>query len=222
MMYKTSITRWLSLAAVTVLLAACGDRAPSGPAVTETRTVGAFHAVELRGSAKLTIVSGSPTAVTVASTRKRLDNTKTEVVDGMLVIRSEQSGSMWEHNTLTVTINTPTLDAVEINGAGDVDIAALDTPSLQLTMNGAGKVEAKGKAAQLGATIAGAGKMDLTALIADTATVTVDGAGSIDLNVSQNLKATVSGVGKIRYRGNPANVEKTVQGVGSIEAESGK
>jgi Putative auto-transporter adhesin, head GIN domain len=219
-MYKTSTTRWLSLTAFTVLLAACGDRTPSGPAATETRTVGAFHAVELRGSASLTIQSGSPTAVTVASSRKRLDNTKTEVVNGALIIRSEQSGSVWEQDTLTVTINTPTLDAVEINGAGDVNIAALDTPNLKLAMNGAGKVEAKGKTTQLEATIAGAGKMDLTTLIADTATVTVDGAGSIDLNVSQNLKATVSGVGKIRYRGNPANVEKAVHGVGSIEAES--
>jgi uncharacterized protein YdeI (BOF family) len=220
MMYKMCITRWLSLAATAALLVAC-DGPPSGPVVSEQRAVGDFHAVELRGSGKLQIQSGAATQVTLASTRERLDNTKVEVVDGTLIIRNEQSGSAWEDNALNITIHTPKLDGVEVNGAGDINITGLDQAVLKLVVRGAGKLAAQGKATQLDATIEGAGAADLYPLATETAKVVVDGAGSIDLNVSKALSATVSGVGKIRYRGNPASVEKAVHGIGSVEAASG-
>ena len=49
-----------------------------------------------------------------------------------------------------------------------------------------------------------------------SAKVTVTGAGSVNVYATQELNATVSGVGQITYAGDPPVVNKSVSGVGSI------
>jgi hypothetical protein len=41
--------------------------------------------------------------------------------------------------------------------------------------------------------------------------------GNCEVNVTKELNASVSGMGKISYSGNPADVSKNVSGMGTVD-----
>ena len=64
------------------------------------------------------------------------------------------------------------------------------------------------------ALIAGAGGLAFAYL-----TSSGNGTGSAQVFASESLTATVSGIGKLTYGGNPPKVQKNVSGLGSITAQ---
>lgn len=68
------------------------------------------------------------------------------------------------------------------------------------------------------ALISGVGYLDAGNLQASHADIEIEGGGFALVNASNTLKATVEGVGKIRYKGHP-QVDERVEGLGSITRE---
>jgi len=62
----------------------------------------------------------------------------------------------------------------------------------------------------------GASKLDADSLRTKTATISSTGASHADVNVSESLRVSITGAGKVVYAGNPPKVEKHVSGAGSI------
>jgi hypothetical protein len=60
------------------------DKTPA----TETRTIGAFSAIELAGPFTVTVTDNGQSALTLRGTRRQLDNIETKVENGTLVVRS--------------------------------------------------------------------------------------------------------------------------------------
>lgn len=223
MTYKMSTTRLRSsllLATLGAMLAGCaGD---PGPARTESRTVGAFHAIELRGAAEMQVEVGKGPALSITAGERVLQATSIEVRDGVLVVLVRERGGWFQRGKVAkLSVQAPTLDSVQISGAGDFVLRDVSGESLAILVQGAGRLEANGATTRLTARIDGAGSADLTRLVAADAQVAVNGAGSLDLNVTGTLTAEVNGVGKIRYAGNPAKVIPSVHGVGSISPAAG-
>lgn len=221
MMYRTSTTRWRNpvfwMAVTAGLLAGCA--APSGPPITEQRSVGEFHAIEQRGAGDLHVQVGPATSLSVTADAGTLHRLATTVEDGRLVIDS-RSGWSWFRRTgrVDVHITMPALDAVVLNGAGNAAIEGATGAALELALQGAGNIQAAGRIASLDASINGAGNMDLVRLVATDANVSVNGAGNMATNVTGTLRATVNGVGSVTYAGNPQRVEPAINGVGSVKA----
>jgi Putative auto-transporter adhesin, head GIN domain len=218
MMCRMSTTRLRStllLAALGAMLAGCAS--DSGPARTENRAVGSFHAIELRGAAEMLVEVGKGPALSITAGERVLQATSIEVRDGVLVVLVREQGGWFQRGKVAkLTVQAPTLDSVQISGAGDFKLRDVSGESLAIVVQGAGRVEANGTTARLTARIDGAGNADLTRLVATDAEVAVNGAGKLDLNVTGTLAAEVNGVGSIRYAGNPAKVVPSVQGVGTI------
>ncbi len=222
MMCKTSITRWpedltrMALLAALAALAACSG-ASGGASVTELRGVDAFHSIDLRGAADVSVEIGPATSVALTAGRETLQGINTQVQNGVLIIDSKP-GWRWFGDTgkLNVHITTPQLNALAVNGAGNVTITGVQGTALALALQGAGNLTAAGQTAALNARINGAGNMDLTHLVAVDASIVVNGAGSLTADVTGSLQATVNGVGSITYTGNPQKVESAIHGVGSI------
>jgi hypothetical protein len=220
-MYRMSITRLpevtrAGLLGCALLLAACSGSA-EGPPVTQTRDVGEFSAVELRGSATLDVLVGTAASVTLVGDTRTLEKFTTRVQDGTLLVE-QKSGWMWFTNggDLQARITVPALRALTLNGAGNVSINGLAGGELVVTLQGAGNVEATGSLDALVAVMNGAGNMNFTRVTARDVTATTNGAGNLDVSASGKLVATVNGVGSINYAGKPAQVETAINGVGSI------
>ena len=224
MMYRMFTTRSLSVAAavaLTALLAACSGGGPAGPTTSEQRQVADFHAIELRGAADLTVAVGSATSLTITADATTLGKLKTEVHDGKLVIDHQSGWSFLSGSGVKMQLTTPQLDALTINGAGDINITGVKGPKLDLQLNGASNLKASGATEDLDANLSGAGDVDLSQLNARNAKVSVNGAGNLKVLATGALDATVNGVGSISYAGNPQPVKTQINGVGSIKPASG-
>ncbi|MET0279637.1 MAG: DUF2807 domain-containing protein [Steroidobacteraceae bacterium] len=217
---RTSITPWPEYLAAALLaalaLTGCGNRAV-GPVVSQQRGVDAFHSIELRGSASVEVVAGAPASLMLSASQSVLGDVTTVVHNGVLVIDHETRWyAFGSHDNLQLRIATPQLNAFTVSGAGDVKIDAGTGEALAIVLSGAGQIRASGARQSLNARINGAGNMDLSQLRVVDATLYVNGAGNLQTLVTGSLKAEVNGVGSIRYAGNPAQVEPSIHGVGSI------
>lgn len=224
MMCRTSTTRLREgrcgalVAAVlaAALLAGCDDRAGDpGPARSETRNVGDFHSINIRGAASGTIRVGGPTSLELTGGERTLENISTEVRDGRLIIDSKK-GWLWNHGEVNLQITVPVLREATISGAGNLGIEDVRGDALELAVNGAGNIVAVGEIQSLTVHINGAGDADLAGLRARNARVVVNGTGNITVNAADALSADVNGVGSVRHVGKPGALQTRVNGVGRV------
>jgi hypothetical protein len=198
-------------------MALAGCSSPTGgTSESQPRGVDAFHSVDLRAAADVSVQVGPAVSVVVTADAESLDNISTTVQNGMLVIDQHGSWLNLRNHKVRVAITVPELKAFAVNGAGNVTIDAVQSDALALVLQGAANLTASGNTRLLNARINGAGNMDLTRLGAEQATVAVNGAGNLQLRATVSLEAEVNGVGAIEYAGNPPRVEPRISGVGRI------
>jgi hypothetical protein len=191
----------------------------SGNIKTESRDVGSFDRVQSRGSIDVEIAVGKQASVTVEADDNILSLIRTDVRGGALIIDSQSNFSS-RHSPL-VHITTPSLQALQVSGSGDSDIAGASGDQLLIRIEGSGDVRASGSVKSLRLRIEGSGDARLGDLNTDQADVEIDGSGDADLAVASSLDATVNGSGDVHYSGNPAHVTTRVHGSGEIERHSG-
>jgi Putative auto-transporter adhesin, head GIN domain len=168
---------------------------------------------------------------------------KTKVVDGVLVIyidppvslqptRAEIYLSVQALQEIRLSgigkIEAPNLDAdqfaVALTGTGNVAMSNFDATRLTVWMSGTGNVIISGRMSgevdvdEQVITMQGTGNYQAGNLTSTKAAIRLDGIGKADLQVSDILQATLSGIGTIRYRGHPRQVETSVSGLGNIIA----
>lgn len=204
--------RRLALIAL-VLVAGCGG----GERITQTRDVAPFERLHVSDSVDVRVVAGAP-GVRVYAGEDVIDRVVTRSSGGVLEVRIEDRGIVIGDDPLgdaRVEVAADTLEGVEVDGAGDVQLEGLDAAALQLDLEGAADVDAAGTIERLTATIHGPVDADLSGLSVRSATIDVDGPGDADLSVSEELNVTVRGPGDVTYRGDPV-VESEIDGPGDV------
>jgi hypothetical protein len=102
--------------------------------------------------------------------------------------------------------------------------AKLTTPTpihlneLTCTINGAADLSLSGSAEKASYSVGGTAAIKAPEFITKTTIVAIDGAGSAEVYASDTFQGSVDGTGSIVYHGNPTNVTKKVEGLGSINA----
>jgi len=80
------------------------------------------------------------------------------------------------------------------------------------------KFEFDGIADELDATISGAGHIDAIDLKTKRCDIKIEGVGGGSVYATESLNATINGVGKIRYKGDP-KVYKNIEGIGFVSED---
>jgi hypothetical protein len=189
----------------------------SGAAAQQTRSLPAFTRVDLAGANNVIIRVGPKQSVVVHADRNLLERVTTRVRSGGLVIDTTP-GNLQAKSPTYVTVSVPSLTAIELNGAGNIVVTGIETPSLSVALPGSGNVEASGSAAKLDVTLDGEGTATLRGLVARDATAELGGTGTIMLTATRSLAASLSGSGTIFYGGHPLHVTRRVTGTGTISA----
>jgi len=133
---------------------------------------------------------------------------------GTLVIGNKESYS--SHVGVKVAIVTPSLDAFELNGSGDVTINGLKGEKFSAKIRGSGDLTADGSVDSVDASIAGSGDLKLVDLKAKKVDVSIAGSGGATVSADESFTASIAGSGDISYKGNPANVQSNVAGSGRV------
>ncbi|TVQ06598.1 MAG: DUF2807 domain-containing protein [Bacteroidetes bacterium] len=121
------------------------------------------------------------------------------------------AASLTSQNTLlgeTLSINS--------SGASNINVS-VQSESLSTSVSGAGKISIRGEVYQHDIQISGVASIDCLQLATEETKVSISGAGSAKVHAASFLDARVSGVGSIRYSGNPENIRTSTSGAGSIK-----
>ena len=185
----------------------------NGHIVTDTRPVTDFSEIEADGGFQIDWRNGSP-SLSITTDENLLKHITTENIDHRLRLHSH--GNIWSRHGIKVAVSSPNRAGAKLTGAARLTAEQLSGNGFAVESTGAAKVKLDGTVADLVTDMTGASKLEADGLQVKTATISSTGASHAEVNVSQSLKVSITGAGKVVYSGNPANVEKHISGAGSI------
>jgi len=229
----------LAVGALALALTGCAVPIPTGPVVSEERTVASdVHAVVLATSGNLEVVIGDETALTISAPERLLDHLTSDSADGVLTLGAVGGPLLNAFNSIRYTLTLPLIDALELEGSGDADIDFAGADDVEISIDGSGDVRAVGidaravRVAIAGSgdarvsgtaddgefAIDGSGDLDASGLRVGDGAAEVSGSGDLSVHAVDTLDASVSGSGEIRYAGSP-RLASDVSGSGSISGD---
>jgi hypothetical protein len=228
--------RMLAVGLAVVFLSACVQVViGSGDVRTEELSVAPFTELELVGSATVIVERGERQRVEVEAQPNILDILETRTSGDRLILGETTGVGYTPSEPVTFRVTVPRLEEVEVSGSGEVSLpdaradrmvvrvsgsgtislsGAVD--DLRVAIDGSGSVTASGSAKELRVDVSGSGSFEGVELSVEDADVRVSGSGSAAVKASGRLEADVSGSGSIAYVGEPAELETSIEGSGSI------
>jgi hypothetical protein len=228
-MFRTRIA-FIAFAACT--LAACATAADR----RDDRQVSGFNAVALGANVKLEVVQDGSESLALQGDAQALDTIETYVKDGTLHINYRKDAHTWSTPGVSGVLHARAMDkvalsgtgeirsralkgdslVVAVSGTGNVDIADVQAKTAKLSVSGTGTVSVAGRVEELQARISGTGDVKAAKLETQRADVSIAGTGDATVWARQHLAAAVSGMGSVRYYGDPG-VSQRVAGLGSVK-----
>ena len=104
----------------------------------------------------------------------------------------------------------------DISGSGKVNLNATIQGNADFGVSGSGRIQAEGTAKEVKAGISGSGRVMAGGLAAEKCTVRISGSGDVEINVKEDLDATISGSGSVTYTGDPRRVNSHASGSGHV------
>lgn len=196
-------------------LAGCdvGGLRGNGHLKTESLEVAPFVNVEASGAFAIEWQSGPPSA-SVTTDENLLPFIEAKVSDGTFRVRTTRSINPTDKVKLALT--SPSREGASLSGASRFTAPQLTGATFALKTAGASKVTLDGSVGELVASMTGASDLRAELLQTKTTELDIAGAGDARVNVSETLKASITGAGKVEYSGNPAHVEKHIAGAGTV------
>ena len=195
----------------------------SGNVVTQDRDVSGFHGVEVRNQGNLVITFGAEESLVVEAEDNLQEHLATEVRDGILYFETTPSGtSIRTRKPIVYHLTAIALDDLSTSSAGSIAAPAMEVDSLTVEISSAGSVEIESLFAhalraalssagslRIGSgavidqivSVSSAGKYDAEGMSSERATVHLSSAGKATVLVNEYLKADISSVGNLYYRG---------------------
>lgn len=185
----------------------------NGELKTEERTVAAFTKVIVDGSMDVKLTAGNSTqTMDIRTDSNILPLIKTEVENGTLRISSEKSFST--KKGILVTIAVPMIEAVRVNGSGDVAVKNINSETFSVDVHGSSDMAFQGTAKNFNVDIYGSGDVNAVNLNSENSTIKINGSGDVDVTCTSSLTVNINGSGDVTYGGNPTNVKKVINGSG--------
>ncbi|MEQ9301292.1 MAG: head GIN domain-containing protein [Cyclobacteriaceae bacterium] len=206
---------------------------------SEVRALGDFTALQVEGAGSIYLTAGDKSQVEVRlkNDNYELSDIITEVNGNRLRIDYKEKRAFKSAPKIDLWITYKSLEEISVSGAGKIstentikadrlvlDCDGAESANLELDVNepvarmsGAGSFNLSGRADRQDLEVSGAGSINAEDLIGQNVIAEVSGVGSLYVHAEERLNATVSGVGKIRYKGDPKVQEINNEGIGSIK-----
>jgi hypothetical protein len=205
-----------ALGALALFLTGCGHWLGipgNGHIVTDNRAVGDFSEIEADGMFDIEWRSGPP-ALSITTDENLQHYIHDNIIGHRLRLHSHDN--LRPTDTIKVVISSPTRSAAELTGACRLTASQLTGARFALETTGAAKVTLDGNVDELLAETTGASKLSAANLQAKIVQISTSGAAKAEIAVSETLKVSITGAGKVVYTGNPPNIVKHIAGAGSI------
>jgi hypothetical protein len=203
---------------------------------TRTYTIQPFTRIYLEGTFKVILEQGNYSGLRIKTDEDNYKYIDVQSDANSLSLKITKKHFDFEEMILYVTFKE--LEELEIQGGvsletkgyvdlkdffvqlkGGVDIE-MKLKANKITVIGEGGVKMAfyGIASELEASLSGAGYLDAMELKTSKVDIKIEGVGAASVYATENLYAVISGVGKIRYKGDP-EVFKKIEGIGSVSKD---
>ena len=214
--------RLACLVLLTLVAAGCHGRIGaqikgSGKRELQKRQVAQFTSISTEGAFTIEITCQKDQSLEVEGDDNVLEYVTSDVSNNVLRLKNTKSFSTSE--PVKFRISVLNLEGFSSNGAGRIDIKGMNNDKFEIDANGAPTIIVSGTTKMIDIGANGAVKVDTTKLRAARGVVDTNGASRVDLDVTDQLDATVNGPSTVTYKGDPV-VNKTVRGPGKVERRS--
>ena len=182
-----------------------------GPVAKKEFAFDATRPLEIALPLDMHFVRSDKVSMIVEGPKKAIDALVYE--NGELSLRSSHRLNLG----IKVTITAPVLPALDISGPANIEIEDLRQREFNLSMAGAGNIEASGKVEKLAVDASGAGNVDLTDLETVDAEIDIAGLGNADISATGKVKASISGAGNVTLHRKPSELDSDIAGLGNVE-----
>ncbi len=206
--------------------------------ISQTRSVGNYDEVAVSGMMDVKLVSGKEGRIDIEAESNLMEYLETEVEGGRLKISVRKGYNLnpSRNNPIRITVPVEEINAValtgsgnirgterlraqnfkvDLTGSGDIDLD-LDVQDLEGKLTGSGDVKLNGKVQEFNVRVTGSGDFLATGLSAEVVDASILGSGDIEVRVTEELRARISGSGDIKYLGDPKKQDFKTTGSGSI------
>jgi hypothetical protein len=185
----------------------------NGHITTDQRTVTAFSEIEAEGAFEIEWRSGAP-ALSITTDENLLPYIENRNIDNHLRLHSRDR--IRPTHGVKIVVSSPTRSAAKLTGATRLTANQLSGAKFAVESTGASRVTLDGSIDELLADMTGASELKAKSLQTKIAQISTTGAADADISVSDTLKVSITGAGKVNYSGNPPTIEKHITGAGSI------
>ena len=186
----------------------------SGVAASETRAVASFEAIDATGVGKLKLRIGDTDSLKVMADDNILPLIKTEVKDGVLTLSTK--GATLSKTDIVFEITARRIKRLENSGTVSIDASGFNGGELAVETSGVGSIKLNGRVDSFKAELSGVGSLEADALAADRVDTQLSGVGSANVRAEKSLRANVSGVGSLSWKGAATDVTTNVSGIGRV------
>ena len=221
------LTAVLCAASGALLLSACGDISisigdpnavvGSGVRASESRAVSTFTAIEASGVGNLKLRVGDADGLKITADDNLLPKIKSEVKNGVLILSS--TSALHSKNDIVYEVSAKSIERIENSGTVSIDASGFNGGALKIETSGVGSTLLAGKVASLKVELSGVGSIDAERLVADKVDAQLSGVGSGTVRAEKSIRADVSGVGSLTWKGAATDVSTSVSGVGRVSKD---
>ena len=196
------------------------QRADGGPSVTRTLAWDGGDRLDIDVPAEVTYIQGDQASVEVVGRRDQVNSLR--LTNGRLAFADDDDDAEvvvfgWRSGgRLRITVTAPSVRTFNLSGSGDLLIRDYDQPSLAVTVNGSGEVQATGRTETVDLDISGSGEADFSGLETRDADITISGSGEAAVGPTGAARISLSGSGEVDLTRRPASVSQTISGSGEV------
>ena len=193
------------------------QRADSGPRITRTLAWEGGDRLDIEVAADVTYIQGDAASVEIVGPRDQVEGLRlrggllTFDDDANVVVFGWRAG-----DRLRITVTAPSVRTFNLSSSGDLLIRDYDQPSLSVTVNGSGEVQATGRTETVDLDISGSGEADFSGLETRDADITISGSGEAAVGPTGAARISISGSGEVDLTRRPASVSQTISGSGEV------
>lgn len=206
----------------------------AGEMIKEKREVSAFTKIVISGSGHLLLKQGDKEALTIETHQNLLPELQSEVKNKVLYLGPKDTALRFNH---AINYHLTVKNIEDIHTEGGIEISSkgsIVANELNISTEGAGKVDLKVKTQKLKIKLAGSGDIILSGTTTDqilkiegsgkiqgkklstkTAEVDISGAGIAEIDASDALDVKIGGTGTVKYYGRP-KITQEISGAGEI------
>jgi hypothetical protein len=200
------------------------------------RDVSEFNQVKTKGSIDISVVVGDSQSVKVIADSDIIDDIRTDVSGGELIVRFKNHNSWRNIDVARVEVTVPSLEAAQIdgsgdiwvdgatgdefeadiNGSGDMVLVNSNVKNVEIDIKGSGDVEAEGTCEELEVEIKGSGDVSAQKLECKVGDVGIMGSGDVEAFLKDSVKVSIMGSGDVAVYGKPGSVRSSSMGSGDV------